>query len=172
MSERPRHYTAYEVPKKPMQAGTDNRFARLARPKAPGWRSKRPGMSAAHLVNIRSLPCSVCEERSGIQCHHLKSAAASKERGVFLKATDRWGVPLCGCEHHPALERIGSRREREWFAQWGIDPHALAQDLWNARRDPIRMDFVLRAHKQQAVRMLSAERRLVVNLDTCEWRRV
>ena len=135
------------------------------------FRKARPGMSPLHLINIRSLECSVCHERRGIEAHHLKSNGAARERGVFLRATDRWAVPLCELEHHPAVERIGSRHECEWFATFGIDCHALAQGLWNARGDPVRMDFVLREHKKQAIRQLSARRQLIVDLKTGEWRR-
>jgi hypothetical protein len=156
MSERPRPpHRAYEI----KDVVLDNQregFARFDRAKPPSRASQRPGMSPLHLENIRGLPCSVCEERRGIEAHHLKSGPAASERGVSLKATDRWAVPLCGMAHHPEIERIGSKQERDWFLSRGIDPHALAQALWDARRDPVRMDFVLRAHKQSAQRQLSA----------------
>lgn len=160
-----------EVPRKPWTPPDlrRGRFAKLDERKPPSWRSKRPGMSPSHLINIRSLPCSVCEGREGIEAHHLKSAAAAKERGVFMRATDRWSTPLCR-EHHNSVERIGSRRERDWFSSFGIDCHALAQGLWNAKADAVQMDFVLRAHKQQAIRTLSAQRQLVVDLRSGEWR--
>ena len=48
------------------------------------FRKARPGMSPLHLINIRALPCSVCEERTGIQAHHIKFGGARSERGVFL----------------------------------------------------------------------------------------
>lgn len=134
------------------------------------FRKSRPGMSPLHLTNIRQLPCSVCEERGGIQAHHIKHGGARSERGVFLKATDRWAVSLC-LAHHADVERYGSRREMEWWNGWAMDGEALALGLWNARGDPIRMDFVLREHKKQAVRQLSARRQLIVDLRTGEWRR-
>ena len=122
------------------------------------WRSKRAGMSPEHLSLIRQLPCTCCEHRPS-QSHHLKSAAAAKERGVFLRATDRWAIPLCGLIHHPEIERMGSRKEREWFARFGIDPHELANALWAATGDLARMGRVVIAHKQSAIRMLNAARR-------------
>lgn len=171
MSQRPPH-RANEI--KTVLLGTllrPSRFAKLDRPKEPSWRSKRPGMSALHLVNVRSLACSVCPVRERIEAHHLKSGPAARERGLGLKATDRWAVPLCWA-HHLELERVtGSKGERAWFARWGIDCHELAQGLWNARGDQARMDFVLRAHQQQAIRVLSAQQMLIVDLHTGEWRR-
>jgi hypothetical protein len=147
------------------------RFAKLDERKAPSWRSKRPGMSSQHLINVRKLPCLLCGRRDGVEAHHLKAGPAARERGVFMKATDRWAVPLCR-EHHNEIERKGSRREREEFGRWGHDPQAAAQGLWNKRGDPIAMDFVVRAHQQQAIRTLSSKRDLVVDLKSGEWRRV
>jgi hypothetical protein len=46
----------------------------------------------------------------------------------------------------------------------------LAQALWNAKGEPLRMDFVLRAHKQQALRALCATARQI-DLTPSEWRR-
>lgn len=113
-------------------------------------------MDADHLANVRRLPCAVCPENRDIDAHHLKSGGARAERGVALKASDRWVVPLCRFMHHPEVERIGARNERDWFLSYGIDPEALAQGLWNARGDPAKLDFVLRAHKQAALRQLAA----------------
>lgn len=110
------------------------------------WRDKREGMSAKHLVLIRQLPCSLCPS-TGVDPHHLKSLAAAKERGVGLKATDKWTVPLCRF-HHSDIERLGSRREVAWFMDHGIDPHALAHGLWLATGDLGRMLSVLRAHQE------------------------
>jgi hypothetical protein len=174
MSERPRHYRP--KPERPMELKTvllnnlrPNRFAKLDLRRSPQRASRRPGMSAAHLEAIRQLPCSLCEERRGIQSHHLKSGPAARERGIGMKATDRWAVPLC-IDHHAEVERLGSRREREWFLRWAIDPHLLAQALWNAKGEPVRMDFVLRAHKQQALRVLCSASRQI-DLVPGEWRR-
>ena len=130
--------------------------------KAPAqWRKARPGMSPQHLDLVRKLPCTVCEAISRIDPHHLKSSAAAKERGVFLKATDRWAVPVCRF-HHDEVERLGSRNERAWFDRWGIDPHDLANALWAATGDLARMGRVLIAHKQGALRELG--RRAQVNV--------
>jgi hypothetical protein len=79
--------------------------------------------------------------------HHLKSGPAKAERGIGMKATDRFLVPLCRiC--HSAVERVGSRREFEWFAANSIDePYQMAYALWNCTpKTPEAMLPVLAAH--------------------------
>ena len=135
------------------------RYLKIDEPR-PSRRSQRPGMSPQHLVHIRLLACACCYVRQGIEAHHLKSGPARRERGVGLKATDRWTLPLCGgpLGHHADLERYGSRREEEWFAEFGIDPHALAIGLWNRRGNVDNMRAVLEAHKRSAILVLSQRR--------------
>jgi hypothetical protein len=119
--------------------------------KAPTkWRQRREGMSEAHLALIRKLPCAVCPSRRGIQCHHLKAViGAKRQRGVALRSTDQFAVPLCGYPHHFDVERLGSRREIRWFRENGIfDVEELATALWRASGDFDKMLAILAAHKQ------------------------
>ncbi len=128
------------------------RAERAVEAKPRSWREKRTGMSAEHLVRIRQLPCCVCPENRGIQAHHNKSGAASKFRGVSLKAPDCFAVPLCAL-HHEEVERLGSRRELEWFLSKSLmDPYGLAEGLWNAtRRGLAAMRAVRDAHMQASI---------------------
>lgn len=130
----------------------------ITAPAKKSWRASRTGMSPEHLRLIRQLPCCVCPDHRQIEAHHLKSGGAKAVRGISLKATDRHAVPLC-FEHHRAIERIGSRREIEWFMSFAIDCHALAQGLWNRSGDVRQMSLVLTAHKLAAIRQLMAERK-------------
>lgn len=134
-------------------------LAERAKPK-PSWRAQRTGMSPEHLDLIRKLPCCLCSNRPS-QSHHLKSGPAAKERALYVKATDRHAIPLCGWVHHPEVERIGSRNEIAYFERSGIDPHELANALWKATGDLARMGAVLVAHKQSAIRTLT--KRAAVN---------
>lgn len=112
---------------------------------------KRPGMSEAHLVLIRRLPCCVSGAAAPSDPHHLKDRL-SHERGIGRRATDRWTVPLSR-KMHDQLEALGSRREREWFMQHGIeDPLELANALWNVSGDLDRMRKVLQAHMGRILR--------------------
>lgn len=106
---------------------------------------KRPGMSEKHLTFIRRLPCCASGQAAPSDPHHLKQGLEN-ERGVGRRSTDRWAVPLSR-KMHDQLEALGSRREREWFLQHGIeDPLELANALWNNTGDLERMKAVLMAH--------------------------
>lgn len=92
-------------------------------------RNKRPGMSAEHCAQIRDLPCAACHSAPAGTVHHLKSQTG--ERGMGLRATDKWGIPLC-MTHHDTIERAGTRNEGGQCAKWGFNPHDLARALWGA----------------------------------------
>ena len=108
--------------------------------------SRRPGMDPEHVKMIGKLSSCI----SGLKpcdAHHLKF---KNERGVGLRATDRWCVPLTRAEHIE-IERLGSRREIEWFQVRGIsDPFELANALWFNRGDLETMELIVRTHRGQA----------------------
>lgn len=113
--------------------------------KEPNAASKRPGMSPEHLEAIRRMP-SCLSGRKPCDPHHLKCGPAGLERGVGLRATDRWAIPITRDEHN-AIERLGSRQEFAWFLARGINCLELATALWNARGDDEAMLRVLQAHR-------------------------
>jgi len=108
---------------------------------------QRPGMSDKHLALIRRLPCCVCGKSYAGEAHHLKSGIG--ERGMGIRTTDRWTVPMCHNDHME-VERAGSKRETEWFKKRGVFPTLLALDLWTNTGDEARMRRVLAAHKEVA----------------------
>lgn len=108
---------------------------------------ERDGMDSKHCALIRLMPCCVTLVQPAGTIHHLKSGPAAKERGVGLRATDRWGIPM-SWDSHAEIERIGSRKERQWFLDRGIDPHDLAVSLWNGTGDLERMVKILLAHRE------------------------
>ena len=108
--------------------------------------ARRPGMDVDHLTNIRKLSSSVSGRRP-CQAHHLRIKA---ERGVALRATDRWAVPLTEGEHTrdaDCVHSVGSRKEEAWFAARGVDCYSLANALWNARGDLETMERIVEAHR-------------------------
>lgn len=108
---------------------------------------KREGMSRRHVELIRKLPCCVTGREPAGTIHHLKSGPAASERGTSRKATDKWGVPLNWDDHLNGVERVGARRELEWFQARGIaDPYELAAALWRATGDLERMRRIVLAH--------------------------
>lgn len=122
-----------------------SRSARLREKRNRDPRAKREGNSAKHLAAIRKLPCCVpgCTT-VGCDPHHLKSGSAADERGMQLRATDRYAVPLCR-HHHDEVERIGSRNERRWFG--ALDAIELAGALWSATPNAAQMTKIVLAHK-------------------------
>jgi len=93
---------------------------------------KREGMSQAHLRLIRKLP-SCISGRMPCEAHHLCGGPAAAERGVGMKATDKWVVPLTPDEHRD-VHTFGSKMEGQWFMNRGIDDvYELAAALWDVR---------------------------------------
>lgn len=108
---------------------------------------RREGNSEAHLALLRLLPCCVTGNTPCGSAHHLKSGPAARERGVNMRATDKWGLPLAYEAHILGVEKVATRYEHAWFREHGIDdPYELAAALWQATGDLERMRRVLQAH--------------------------
>jgi hypothetical protein len=76
-----------------------------------------------HLLFVAKQPCLVCG-RQPCDAHHLRFA---QSRGLSLKVSDEFTVPLCRA-HHRELHRTG--RESDWWAKTGLEPIGLARKLW------------------------------------------
>ena len=68
-----------------------------------------------HLRFVASHPCSICG-RSPSHAHHVRYA---QSRGLGLKVSDEFTVPLCATHHHQ-IHTTG--KEREWWQERNIDP--------------------------------------------------
>ncbi len=79
--------------------------------------------SKAHLQYVASQPCVICG-RSPSHAHHLRHA---QPRGLGLKVSDEFTVPLCSI-HHDEIHR--TLREKQWWQERKIDPLAVAGVLW------------------------------------------
>ena len=62
--------------------------------------------------------------RQPSDAHHLRFA---QPRGLGLKVSDEFTVPLCR-SHHRDLHRTGN--EMRWWGQFGIQPMSIAYKLW------------------------------------------
>jgi len=80
-----------------------------------------------HLRFVASQPCLICG-RSPSHAHHLRYA---QSKGLSLKVSDEFTVPLCAIHHHN-IHTTG--REQEWWEKRKIDPLAIASQLWQQRR--------------------------------------
>ena len=77
----------------------------------------------AHLKFVASQPCLVCG-RQPSDPHHLRFA---QPRGIGLKVSDEFTVPLCR-GHHRQLHQAGN--EVGWWENLKIDATGIAKDLW------------------------------------------
>jgi DNA recombination protein Rad52 len=84
-----------------------------------------------HLRYVASQPCVICG-RSPSHAHHVRYA---QRRGLGIKVSDEFTVPLCAT-HHQQLHN--TTKEREWWRQRKVDPLIIASTLWreSQRRSP------------------------------------
>ena len=103
---------------------------------APGTRSTRafsPSASRSgfrckeHLRFVAEQPCLVCG-RSPSHAHHIRYA---QPRGLGLKVSDEFTVPLCAI-HHSENHTTGN--ERRWWQERNLDPLPVAHRLWQNSR--------------------------------------
>ena len=79
--------------------------------------------SKEHLLFVAQQPCLICG-RSPSHAHHVRFA---QSRGLGLKVSDEFTVPLCAI-HHQQNHATGN--ERLWWQEHKIDPLAVATHLW------------------------------------------
>jgi hypothetical protein len=77
----------------------------------------------AHLKFVASQPCLICG-RNPADAHHLRFAQV---RGMGLKVSDEFTVPLCRT-HHRDNHRFGD--EQSWWSKQSIDPLVISRQLW------------------------------------------
>ena len=88
-----------------------------------------------HLRFVASQPCLICG-RSPSHAHHVRYA---QSRGLSLKVSDEFTVPLCAIHHHH-IHTTG--KEQEWWHERNIDPLKIASGLWqqSRKRNPAARD--------------------------------
>jgi DNA recombination protein Rad52 len=77
----------------------------------------------AHLKFVASQPCLICG-RQPSDPHHLRFAQL---RGIGLKVSDEFTVPLCRGHHRQLHQAVN---EVTWWENLRIDALAIAKDLW------------------------------------------
>lgn len=117
--------------------------------KASRGRERDPG----YLAFLRRLPCVACLVEGGYcgptEAAHLRFSDARWSRtnsGMGAKPSDRWATPL-GHGHHQHDQH--RRSERAFWERLGIEPGALATDLYEAYRAGGDGLAVLQAHAQR-----------------------
>jgi hypothetical protein len=81
-----------------------------------------------HLRFVATQPCLICG-RSPSHAHHVRYA---QSRGLGLKVSDEFTVPLCAIHHHQIHTTC---KEWEWWQERNIDPLKVAGDLWHKNRE-------------------------------------
>src|SRR5215470_13751078 len=79
--------------------------------------------SKEHLRFVASQPCLICG-RAPSHAHHIRYA---QSRGLSVKVSDEFTVPLCATHHHQ-IHTTG--KEHAWWQGRNIDPLKVAADLW------------------------------------------
>jgi hypothetical protein len=77
----------------------------------------------AHLHHVAQQSCLICARKPS-DPHHL---GFMQPRGLGLKVSDEFAVPLCRM-HHRQAHHAGD--ERAWWQTMGIDPIKVARKLW------------------------------------------
>ncbi len=128
------------------------RRVRHRSPQSPGGANRplRSGVSTqAHKAAIAQLFCIATAiryglEKGGVQVAHLRFSSAAHGKvnpGLQRKPHDRWTLPLCAAEHR----RQHAGAEAAYWEELGVDPHAIAQALWEVSPNVEAMRVVLRA---------------------------
>jgi len=80
--------------------------------------------STEHLKYVARVIC----RRQPSHVHHVRFA---QPRGLGLKVSDEFTVPLCAIHHHEN-HAVGS--ERQWWQDRKLDPLMVARKLWEESR--------------------------------------
>ena len=83
--------------------------------------------SKEHLRLVAQQPCLICG-RMPSHAHHIRYA---QPRGLGLKVSDEFTVPLCAIHHS---ENHATGDERRWWQERKIDPLVVAAELWGKTR--------------------------------------
>lgn len=90
--------------------------------------------SKEHLRFVARQPCLICGRKPS-HAHHVRFA---QPKGLALKVSDEFTVPLCAIHH---TENHATGDERGWWEQHKIDPLEVAHTLWKDGRMPIPKHF-------------------------------
>ena len=94
--------------------------------------------SKEHLRFVAGQPCLICG-RIPAHAHHVRFA---QPRGLALKVSDEFTVPLCAIHHS---ENHATGDERRWWHERKIDPLPIAQQLWAKTRSEAKTPVPARA---------------------------
>jgi hypothetical protein len=97
--------------------------------------------SKEHLRFVARQSCLICG-RAPSQAHHVRFA---QSRGLALKVSDEFTVPLCAIHHN---ESHATGDERRWWREHNIDPLPIAEELWRKSNGTERENTAPKAAKK------------------------
>lgn len=132
---RPQRITHYAPP--------GSLLKRFAAP-APRPRAIEGERDPDYLALVRQCPCLKCGMEPSEAAHvRFASAAFGKASGLGKKPKDSDTVPLCAGCHRLDRDAQHNRGERMFWAELGVNPLIVAQQLWAARGDLVAMRAVV-----------------------------
>lgn len=105
------------------------------RPSAPGQRRPRI-VDEKYLAALRRCPCLICKTIPS-EAAHIRMGDLDRGKnftGIGRRPDDSWSVPLCTSHHSFGADAQHNRGEKQWWDEHGIDPIAVAIELYAARR--------------------------------------
>lgn len=98
----------------------------------------------AYLALVRDLPCLHCGTEPSEAAHvRMASAAFGKASGLGKKPEDRWALPLCSADHRLLATSQHERGEQQFWADLGISPLIVCEQLYAQRCDLVAMRAVV-----------------------------
>lgn len=98
-------------------------------------RQRRPRVrDEKHLKFIREQPCCLCNDNTSVEAAHIRAGSIEHNKpatGMAEKPDDRWTLPLCGTHHREQH----TMNEMEFWAEYGIDPFALAKTYHHQQKE-------------------------------------
>ena len=116
----PGHHNEARTPVKAARTNIDKSVLTFGEPKRI--------RSREHLRFVASQPCLICG-RSPSHAHHIRYA---QSKGLSLKVSDEFTVPLCAIHHHQ-IHTTG--KERVWWEERNVDPLVIASRLYQETRE-------------------------------------
>lgn len=98
-----------------------------------------------HKGEVARLPCVICQTVP-VHVAHVRYGSAKDDAphtGMAEKPSDWRVVPLCPWHHLYAPDAQHSMSEREFWNLHGINPYALAKELYANTRDPEAMERLI-----------------------------
>jgi hypothetical protein len=137
-------------------------------PKTPKRKVVARLRRANYLTDVRSCGCILTGRTQRVEAAHIRYGdleGGKPPTGMGRKPDDCWVLPLCAELHRelPGSQHAGN--ERDWWAQFGIDPIVVARALWNNRdhleimRDLVVMHRPAGAAMMRVVEILGGARR-------------